>query len=134
MQLVYTGKTRHCLLTHDFPASFSIRFTENNWSSTERSIDLFEKIILPYLKKVKKEKEFPKEQHSLGIMDTFKRQDNDILKKICFENRCEIAIVSNNLSNEFQPLNLTINKVIKQQRVLFKTSAMVGSQTKLPIS
>ena len=43
-------------------------------------------------------------------MDTFKRQDNDILKKICFENRCEIAIVSNNLSNEFQPLDLTINK------------------------
>ena len=59
---------------------------------------------------MKKEKEFPKEQHSLGIMDTFKRQDNDILKKICFENRCEIAIVSNNLSNEFQPLDLTINK------------------------
>ena len=113
MQLIYPGKCRRCVPRYDFPASFSVSFTKNQWSNTERSIDLFEEIIFSYLKKVKNEKGFPEEQNSLIIMDTFKGQDNDIIKKLCFENRREIVIVSHNRTNEFQPLDLTINKAAK---------------------
>ena len=113
MQLIYSGKTRRCLPRYDFPASFSVSFTKNHWSNTEKSIEFFEEIIFPYLTIVKKEKGFPEEQHSLVIMDTFKGQDNDILKKLCSENRCEIVIVPHNLTNKFQPLDLTVNKAAK---------------------
>ena len=46
-------------------------------------------------------------------MDTFKGQDNSILKGFCSKNRCEIVIVPHNLTNKFQPLDLTVNKAAK---------------------
>ena len=113
IQLIYTGKTPRCLPKYDFLASFSVSFTKNHWSNTEKSIEFFDEIIFPYLEKVKEEKGFPNEQHSLVIMDTFKGQDNDILRKLSSENRCEIVIVPHNLTNKFQPLDLTVNKAAK---------------------
>ena len=55
----------------------------------------------------------PQQQHSLVIMDTFKGQDNDIIKEFCSKNRCEVVIVPHNLTNKFQPLDLTVNKAGK---------------------
>ena len=49
----------------------------------------------------KYEKDYPKEQHSLIIMHTFKGQDSGILKELYFENNCEIAMVPHNLTNKF---------------------------------
>ena len=46
-------------------------------------------------------------------MDTFKGQDNDILKKKCAENNCDVVIVPHNLTNKLQPLDLSINKAVK---------------------
>ena len=46
-------------------------------------------------------------------MDTFKGQDNDILKKFCSKNRQEIVIVPRNLTDKFQPLDLPVNKAAK---------------------
>ena len=43
---------------------------------------------------------------SLTIMDTFKGQDNDEVAKIC-------RIVPHNLTNKFQPLDITVNKPAK---------------------
>ena len=46
-------------------------------------------------------------------MDTFKGQDNDTLKRLCTENSCDVVIVPHNLTNNFQPLDLSINKAAK---------------------
>ena len=46
-------------------------------------------------------------------MDTFKGQDNDTLKKLCAENNCDVVIVPHNLTNKFQPLDLSENTVAK---------------------
>ena len=46
-------------------------------------------------------------------MDTFKGQDNDTLKKLCAENNCDIIIVPHNLTNKFQPLDLSVYKAAK---------------------
>ena len=67
-------------------ATFFVSFTLNNWSRAQKSIKFFDEIIVHYLEKVKEEKGFPKKQHSLVIMETFKGQDNDILKTFCSEN------------------------------------------------
>ena len=52
-QLIYEGKTRRCLPKFDFPADFNVTFSDNYWSNTEKSIELFEKVIFPFLKQVK---------------------------------------------------------------------------------
>ena len=44
-------------------------------------------------------------------MDTFMGQDNDIIQDFCSKNGCEI--VPHNLTNKFQLLDLTVNKIKK---------------------
>ena len=59
---------------------------------------------------VKRENGYPEEQYALIIMDTFKGQENDRLRKLCAESHCEVAIVPHNLTNKFQPLDISVNK------------------------
>ena len=113
MQLIYQGKTKRSLPKFEFPKSFSVTFTKNHWSNTDKSVEFFENIIFPFLKRTKQEKGYPEEQYSLIIMDTFKGQDNDTLKKLCSKNHCEVVIVPHNLTNKFQPLDISVNKAAK---------------------
>ena len=46
-------------------------------------------------------------------MDSFKGQDNDRLRERCSENYCEVVIVPHNLTNKFQPLDISVNKAAK---------------------
>ena len=43
-------------------------------------------------------------------MDTFKRQDKEAVLELCRKNNCEVIIVPHNLTNKFQPLDITVNK------------------------
>ena len=113
MQLIYNGKTKRSLPKFKFPNSFSVVFTENHWSNTDKSVEFFEKIIFPYLDKVKKENRYPNEQYSLIVMDFFKGQHNDTLKELCSQNNCEVVIVPHNLTHKFQPLDISVNKAAK---------------------
>ena len=49
IQLICTGKTERSLPKYSFPPSFSVTFTENHWSNTEKSDEFFKEIIFPYL-------------------------------------------------------------------------------------
>ena len=62
---------------------------------------------------VKRENGHPEEQDALIIMDTFKGQDNDRLKERYSENYYEVIIVTQNLTNKFQPLDITVSKAAK---------------------
>ena len=46
-------------------------------------------------------------------MDTFKGQDKYTLQKLCAKGNCDVVIVPHNLTNKFQPLNLSANKATK---------------------
>ena len=114
IQLIYQGKTKRCLPKFKFPKEFQVTFTKNHWSNFEKCVDLFQKIIFPYLHAKKMELGYPDEQFSLIIMDTFKGQDNEEIKNLCTRNNCELVIVPHNLTNKFQPLDLTINQKAKK--------------------
>ena len=49
----------------------------------------------------------------LVIMDTFKGPDNDEMRKFCAKNSCEIFIIPHNLTNKFQPLDISVKKAGK---------------------
>ena len=106
MQLIYAGKTDRCLPKFDFLKGFDATFSENHWFNSE--LQIFKIIIIPNLEKVKKEKAMPKEQMSLIIMDTFSGQDNETIWKFCIS-----IIVPHNLTNRFQPLDISVNKLSK---------------------
>ena len=70
--------------------------TENHWSNTQKSVVFFKEIIFLYLEDTTRRKSYPLEPHALIIVDTFKGQDNDKLKKLCAENNCDVVIVPQN--------------------------------------
>lgn len=72
----------------------------------------------------KKELQYPSEQYSLVIMDTFKGQDNDAIKELCAKNNCELVIVPHNLTNKFQSLGLTVNQKEKGLSPICSTNGM----------
>ena len=113
IQLIYAEKTERSLPKYSFPPSFLVTFTENHWLNTEKSFELFKEISFPYLKDTKQSKSYSLEQHALIIMDTFKGQGNDTLKKMYAENNCDVVIVPHNLPNKFQPLYFSVNKAAK---------------------
>ena len=80
MQLMYAGKTKRYLPKSDFPRNFNVTFTKNHWSNMEKAVEHFEKVIFPFFQKTKEEYNYPKEQMSLVVMDTFKGQK----KRWCF--------------------------------------------------
>ena len=53
IQLIYAEKTERSLPKYSFPTSFSVTFTENHWSNTEKYVKFFKEIIFPYLKDTK---------------------------------------------------------------------------------
>ena len=88
MQLIYPDKTKRCLRNFQFPCTFQITYMKNHWSNQPKAIQHFEKVIFPYLEKIKVQKGYSREQMSFVIMDTFKGQDNDKMRKFCAKNSC----------------------------------------------
>ena len=64
IQVIYEGKTKICLPKCTFAASFDATFSENHWSNTEKSLNFFNKIVLPPFKNNRKAKGYPDEQMS----------------------------------------------------------------------
>ena len=84
IQLIYQDKSKRCLHKFTFPFTFHVTFTPNHWPNLEKREDQFKVIIFRYLSAKKKELSYPEDQRSLIIMDTFKGQDNEEMKRLLF--------------------------------------------------
>ena len=113
IQLIYKGKTKCSLPKFKFSSTFSLSDTENHWSNTEKSTEFFKQIIFPYPNMVKRENGYAEGQYAVIIMNTFKGQDNKRLRELCSENYSEVVIVPHNLTNKFQPLDISVYKAAK---------------------
>ena len=77
----------------------------------EQPVDNFGKVIFPFLQKTKHKSCYPKKLMSLFIMDTFKGQSNNILKRSCAKKIFQAAIVPQNVTKTFlQISNIFLNK------------------------
>ena len=81
IQLIYQGKTKRCFPKFKFPKEFHVTYTKNHWSNFEKCVELFKKVIFPYLQAKEKERGYPEEQYSLIIMDKFQPLDLTINQK-----------------------------------------------------
>ena len=97
----YTANTKRCLSHFDFPLHFNVTFTKFHCSNKEKAVKYFEKVIFLFFQKTKGKHRYAKEQTSLVTMDTFKGEDNEILKKLFVKIFCEVVIVLKNLTNRF---------------------------------
>ena len=84
---------------------------KNHWSNEEKAIELIEKVLLPYVKNKKKELDLPSTKEWLLIADMFKEQLTDKVRSL-IEKHGKMVPVPHNMTNYFQPLNLTINQIM----------------------
>ena len=127
MQQIYTRKSKRCLPNVEFPRSFHLKYTKNQWLNQLKATKHFEKVIFPYLHQIIENMVFPKDQMLLVIMDTFKGQGNDNLRELCGNNNCEIVIIPHNLTNKFYPLDLSISTT---KEFIFEKNTTLGWQMK----
>ena len=87
--------------------------SKNHWSNEEKAIEHIEKIVVPYVEKVREELNLETNQKALLIFDVFRGQKTqkylDVLKAYDLVH----VFVPANMTSHFQPLDLTINGIAK---------------------
>ena len=141
-RLIYKGTTRACLSANKFPDSWHVTYTHNHWCN-EDTVKLYtEKIIVPFIQKKKDELKLPSSQRALCIMYGFKAQCTREVVKLLDHHGIEIAYVPATCTREPQPLDLSVNKPVKdfiswkiQERYSSQiVSQMGGSDNITPIT
>ena len=109
MQLICSGKTKRCPPNFQFPLTFQIIKTENHRSNQTKAIKPFESYfsISGKIKSVK--------SRCCLLLPWIRLQDKITTKweNFMLKNSCEIVIIPHNLTNGFQPLEISVNKVAK---------------------
>ena len=72
-----------------------------------------QRVPSPYVQKRKVEPNLPEDQKTILILDVFKGQITDKVTKFIKANNCVIVHVPNNMTDQFQPLDLYLNGHVK---------------------
>ena len=85
----------------------------NHWSNGEKATKLIEKVLLPYVKNRREELDLRLTKKWLLIADLFKGQWMDKEKTLIEKHHGKMVPVPHNMTNYFQPLDLTVNRSCK---------------------
>ena len=112
LQLIYQGKTTACLPRFAFPSEWNVTYTPNHWSNEQKTKEYIHKIILPYVEAKRKAHGRPN-QTALVIFDEFKGQVTDDVYNLLDDHNIQIVKVPPNCTDRLQPMDLSINKSVK---------------------
>ena len=113
MQLIYGGKTAASIPKFKFPKSFSLSANPKHYSNTEESLKLLNEVIIPYVNAEREKLGLDKSQFALLVMDVFTGQMTEPVKEKLRANNILLVRVPANMTNLFQPLDLTVNGSVK---------------------
>ena len=112
MQLIYGGKTQQSLPRFKFPDGFSLSCNPKHFSNTEESIKIIKEVLLPYIEDQRKQLGKPN-QSVLLTMDVFRGQITNDVTSLLTKHNVHVVLVPANMTQLFQPLDLTVNKHCK---------------------
>ena len=113
MQLIYSGKTnRSQPLGFKFPDSFDVTQNEKHWSNEKTVLTWIDKILIPYITDERRRLTSPN-QFALLIFDSFQGHLTEQVNSKLQNNKISVVIVPANMTNKFQPLDVSVNKSAK---------------------
>ena len=99
LQILYAGKTSRCHPRSPFPEDFDAWHTPNHWATSETTIQLFDKIIIPYIARKRRELELPEEHMALVILDAFRGHTTPEVRDLLLKNNIITVFVPSNCCN-----------------------------------
>ena len=109
IQLIYGGKTKKSIPAFKFPDEFHVTANPKHYSNEKESLEMMRKIIIPYVEEECRRLHLSNSHPAVLIMDVFKGQMTDAVKKVLKENRILLEKVPANLTYLFQPLDVSIS-------------------------
>ena len=96
----------------DFPDGLSLSANKTHCSNEEEALKFIDEIILPHVQKERANLRCVN-QKALLIFDVFRGQTTDKIFKVLKDNHILVTKVPANMTELFQPLDLTVNKAAK---------------------
>ena len=106
IQLIYGDKTKKSIPAVKFPDEFHVTANPKHYSNEKGSLEMMRKIIIPYVEEKRRRLHLSNSHPAVLIMDVFKGQMTDAVKKVLKENRILLEKVPANLTYLFQPLDV----------------------------
>ncbi len=113
-QIIYQGKTTQCHPAVDFPNDWDIWHTESHWSNTDSMLRYVDRIITPYVEGVRESIGRPSARPLL-IFDVFRAHNTEQFRSRLEELGYLYVYVPGACTDEFQPLDKTVNSVYKKE-------------------
>ena len=113
-QIIYAGKTKKCLPSVKFPDNWHVTHTENHWANERTTEEYIKLILLPYVRQTRKDLSLPENHPALVMFDRFKGQCTKGIISLLDDNHLRLAIVPANCTDRLQPLDVSVNKPIKE--------------------
>ena len=113
IQLLYTGRTSRFHANFEFPPEFDVWHSPNHWANQETTLRFVNRVIIPYIKKVRQELKLGSDYPALVIFDVFRGQTVEEVLELLEENHIYIVKVPSNCTDKLQPLDLSVNKPTK---------------------
>ena len=114
-QTIYTGKTPHCLPTTKFPKDWDITFTQNYWANEKTAEAHIMKILATYIETCKKKLSLLTDHAAIVMFDRFTGQcSSNIILSLLDSHHIDLVIVPPNCTNHLQPLDVIVNKAMKE--------------------
>ena len=107
-------KTERCHPSYSFPDGYDVWHTPDHWASGSTVMRYYQRCY-SYVQKVKKEKSFQTDHHALVIYDVFKGHFVEGVDTVLEENKLSVIsiVVPSNCIDRLQPLDLSVNKPMK---------------------
>ena len=113
-QLIYKGTTKRCLPTVQFPPKWHVTHSHNHWANEKTMKDYLHKILIPYIDEKRKELKLSTDYPALVLFDKFAGQGTQELYNILEFNHINFVVVPANCTDRLQPLDVSVNKPVKE--------------------
>ena len=113
-QILYQGKTDRCHPMYTYPHGFDVFHMPNHWANGETVVGYVKNVILSYVQEIRSQLSSP-DQYGLVIFDVFRGHLVPEVDEVLEENRIMKIIVPSNCTDRLQPLDLSVNKALKDQ-------------------
>lgn len=114
-QVIYQGKTERCHPKVKVPDGWDVWHSDNHWSNEITMKRYLEKIVIPFLERKRKALNLSPSHPALAIFDCFRGQTTPEFYRVLKQHNIAYVIVPANCTDKLQPIDVSINKPLKDE-------------------